>query len=60
MIPHTLRHTFASHAILNGISPGEVAEAIGTTEAIVKRVYGHLSENYTRPAVEAVARGRRA
>jgi integrase len=59
VIPHTLRHTFASHAIMNGISPGEVAEAIGTTEGIIKRVYGHLSTTYTRPAVEAVARGRR-
>lgn len=59
VIIHTLRHTFASHAIMNGVSFGEVAEAIGSTEQIVKRVYGHLAQGYTRATVEAVARGRR-
>jgi superoxide dismutase len=28
VVIHTLRHTFASHAIMNGVSFGEVAEAI--------------------------------
>jgi integrase len=60
VIPHSLRHTFASHALMNGRSFGEVAEAIGTTEAIVKKTYGHLQQDYTRSTVEAVARGRRA
>jgi integrase len=59
VVIHTLRHTFASHAIMNGVSFGEVAEAIGSTEGIVKRVYGHLAQGYTRATVEAVARGRR-
>lgn len=60
VIPHSLRHTFASHALMNGRSFGEVAEALGTTEQIVKRTYGHLQPDYTRDTVEAVARGRRA
>lgn len=54
--PHTLRHTFASWAVQAGVSFTEVAEAIGTTEQIVRTVYGHLHPEFTRAAVEAVAR----
>ena len=54
VVIHTLRHTFASRAIINGASFSEVAESIGTSEAIVKRVYGHLASDYTRSTVEAV------
>lgn len=58
VIPHTMRHSFASLAILEGATFAEVAETIGTSEQIVRKTYGHLSKQYTRPTVEKVARGR--
>jgi integrase len=53
--PHTLRHTFASWAVQSKKPFSEVAEALGTTEAIVRMVYGHLDPDYTRDVVEAVS-----
>ena len=55
VVPHTLRHTFASWAVQRGASFTEVAEALGTTEAMVRRVYGHLHPEYTRATVELVS-----
>jgi integrase len=58
--PHILRHTFASWGIQAGSSFAEVATAIGTTEQIVREVYGHLAPDYLRGVVANVSgyRGR--
>jgi integrase len=57
--PHTLRHTFASWAVQDGHPFSLVAEALGMTEAMVRRVYGHLAPEHTRGVVQAVSgRGR--
>jgi integrase len=40
--PYSLRHTFATEAIANGISPYELAEVMGTSVAMIDRHYGHL------------------
>jgi integrase len=54
--PHTLRHTFASWAVQAGQPFGLVAEALGTTEQMVRVVYGRFAPEHTRGVVEAVSR----
>jgi len=39
--PHVLRHTCATWALWNGKSIWEVAERLGTSAAMIDRVYGH-------------------
>lgn len=41
--PHILRHTFATWAVRDGASFHEVALALGTSEKVVREVYGHHS-----------------
>ena len=57
--PHILRHTFATWAVRDGVSFGMVALAIGTTERIVRDVYGHHGPDHLRDVVESVSAGRR-
>lgn len=49
--PHTLRHSRATHMKRAGISSWEVAGALGMSEAMVEKVYGHMSPNFLRGAV---------
>lgn len=57
--PHILRHTFATWAVMDGVPFGKVAQALGTTEAIVSQVYGHHAPEHLRGVVESVSgRGR--
>lgn len=57
--PHILRHTFATWAVREGVSFGMVALALGTTERIVRDVYGHHAPEHMRGVVEAVSARRR-
>lgn len=41
--PHTLRHTFASHAVSNGASLKAVGEILGHSKAETTAVYAHLT-----------------
>lgn len=41
--PHTLRHTFASHAVSNGASLQAVGEILGHSKAATSQIYSHLS-----------------
>ena len=52
--PHDMRHTFASHAIMNGASLKEVQEILGHTTLTMTLRYAHLSPDQTRRAVNAV------
>jgi len=53
---HTARHTFASHAIMNGVPLMVVAQALGHADTrMVERVYGHLAPSYVAEAIRAGA-----
>lgn len=58
VVPHVLRHTFASWAVQSGQPFGLVAAALGTTEKIVTEVYGHHAPEHTRSVVNSVGRRR--
>jgi integrase len=51
---HTLRHSFASEMLVQGLSVVEVAELIGDTIAMVEKTYGHPTVDFTRRARLAV------
>ncbi|MBV9978032.1 MAG: site-specific integrase [Hyphomicrobiales bacterium] len=53
--PHALRHTFASWAVQRGLPFGQIARALGTTETMVERRYGHHSPEHLRDVVEGVS-----
>ena len=51
---HTLRHTFASHAVMAGTPLLVVAKHLGHADCrMVEKVYGHLSPSYARDAIRA-------
>jgi integrase len=52
---HTLRHTFASTALQNGVDLYTVAQLLGDSLKMVEEVYGHLSLDFKRAAVAKVA-----
>lgn len=54
VVPHVLRHTFATWAIQSGQPFGLVAGALGTTEKIVTQVYGHHHPDHLRGVVNSV------
>lgn len=58
VVPHILRHTFATWAVQDGMPLGKVAAAMGTTEKVVDRTYGHHAPERLRDVVNAVS-GRR-
>lgn len=51
--PHTLRHSRATHMKQAGVSSWEVAGALGMSEAMVEKVYGHHDPNHLSRAVNA-------
>lgn len=60
--PHTYRHTWATDAIMSGVSVEETAKALGNTPAMVRSTYAHLQPDYLRPAMnfrKPPARGER-
>jgi integrase len=56
VVPHVLRHTFATWAVQSGQPTGMVAAALGTTERIVSEVYGHHAPDRLRGVVNAVGK----
>jgi integrase len=53
---HALRHTYASHAIMNGAPLFVVARNLGhSTTAMVEKHYGHLAPSYLAEAIRAAA-----
>lgn len=53
---HALRHTYASHAIMNGAPLFVVARNLGhSTTAMVEKHYGHLAPSYIADAIRAAA-----
>jgi len=50
------RHTFASHAIMNGAPLMVVAQALGHVDTrMVEKHYGHLSPSYAADAIRKAA-----
>lgn len=43
IVPHTLRHTRATHLLEDGVSIYAVAKLLGDNPTTVQRVYGHIS-----------------
>jgi integrase len=53
---HCLRHTYASHAIMNGAPLLVVAKNLGHTDTrMVEKHYGHLAPSYIADAIRAAA-----
>jgi integrase len=53
---HALRHTYASHAVMNGMPLVVLARNLGhTSTRMIERHYGHLSASYVADAVRASA-----
>ncbi len=49
---HSLRHTFASHAIMQGRTLKAVQDLLGHTEARTTEIYAHLADDYLSEAAE--------
>ncbi len=54
--PHTLRHTAASWGMQNGCDVDLLAEYLGMTPEMLRRVYGHLHPDMLARAGAAIAR----
>jgi integrase len=53
---HVLRHTWASHAVMNGVPLLLVAKNLGHTDTrMVEKHYGHLAPSYVTDAIRAGA-----
>ena len=53
---HQLRHTWASHAVMNGTPLMVVAKNLGHASTVmVEKHYGHLAESYIDDAIRAGA-----
>jgi integrase len=53
---HGLRHTWASHAVMNGVPLMIVAKNLGHSDSrMVEKHYGHLEPSYIADAIRAGA-----
>ena len=53
---HSLRHTYASHAVMAGAPLLVVAKNLGHADTrMVEKHYGHLSQSYLADAIRAAA-----
>lgn len=52
---HVLRHTFASHAVMRGISMRQVQEWLGHASIVVTMRYAHLSEGVGDNLIQRLA-----
>ncbi len=50
--PHTLRHSFASYLVMNGVDLVSVKELLGHTQISTTMMYAHLSPSYKANTVE--------
>lgn len=51
---HTLRHTFASHLVMEGIPLYTVAQLLGHSDSRVTEIYAHLAPDHMKEAVNAI------
>ncbi|MCC5878249.1 MAG: tyrosine-type recombinase/integrase, partial [Candidatus Sumerlaeia bacterium] len=51
---HTLRHTFASHALAGGVALQEIAALLGHRSQRTTMIYAHIGSGAMRSAAEAV------
>jgi len=50
---HGLRHTYASHAVMNGVPLLVVAKNLGHSDTrMVEKHYGHLAPSYIADAID--------
>jgi integrase len=57
VIPHTLRHTWATHAARNGVSLENIALVLGNSIEVVVMTYRHLQPEWLRSAVNFRSNG---
>lgn len=50
--PHVFRHTYATHASMNGVPLGEIARILGDTIATVEKTYAKFQPGYLQGAME--------
>jgi integrase len=50
--PHILRHSRATHLLMDGVSIWDVAKLLGDTVATVEAVYGHASPEHMARTIE--------
>lgn len=55
--PHTLRHTFASHLVMNGIDLTTVQRLLGHSSINTTMMYAHLTEDHLARGVEKLVWG---
>lgn len=53
--PHTLRHTFASHLVMNGVDLTTVQHLLGHKSISTTLIYAHLSSEHIARAVEKLS-----
>jgi integrase len=51
---YTLRHSFITQALLDGVSTLEVAKIVGTSLTMIEKHYGHLVQNTARERLAKV------
>jgi integrase len=51
---YTLRHSFITQALLDGVSTLEVAKIVGTSLAMIEKHYGHLVHDTARERLARV------
>ncbi|MCK9554952.1 tyrosine-type recombinase/integrase [bacterium] len=49
---HTLRHTFASHLVMNGVDLPTVKKLMGHSDIAITMIYSHLTDDHVDKAVE--------
>jgi site-specific recombinase XerD len=49
---HTLRHTFASHLVMNGADIYTVQKLLGHSSIKTTEIYAHLAPDYLRAAID--------
>ena len=54
--PHVLRHTCATWLLQRGVTTWEVAGYLGTSEKVIRDIYGHHSPNHLENASRAFSR----